>query len=502
MAKPTGFMEFQRELPEDRAPVERIKDWQELHLHFSEEKLNKQGARCMNCGVPFCHTGITLNNMASGCPINNLIPEWNDLVYKGHWHQALDRLLKTNNFPEFTGRVCPAPCEGSCTLGINESPVTIKSIEHAIIEKGFKEGWIQAKPPLARTGKKVAVVGSGPAGLACADQLNQAGHLVTVFERADRVGGLLMYGIPNMKLDKQLVQRRVDLMTTQGIKFVTSTEIGKNYPTDKLLSEFDAVVLCAGATKPRDLPVEGRHLKGIHFAMEFLHGNTQHLMDQDQAQTHNTPAFHYPFISAEGKDVMVIGGGDTGTDCVGTALRHNCHSLLQLEILNRPADTRQADNPWPEWPKVFKQDYGQEEFNALYGHDPRHYCVTAKRFIGDEDGNLKEVHTVNVEWKKDSTGRFGPQEIPGTEKVHPVQLVLLAMGFLGPEETLFECMGLTQDERSNVKAEYGKFATNLPGVFAAGDMRRGQSLVVWAINEGRGAARECDRYLMGNTTLP
>jgi glutamate synthase (NADPH/NADH) small chain len=502
MAKPSGFMEYNRELPADRIPKERIKDWHEFHLHFPEEKLKSQGARCMDCGIPFCHTGVILNGMASGCPINNLIPEWNDLVYKGLWHQALDRLLKTNNFPEFTGRVCPAPCEGACTLGITSNPVTIKSIEHAIIEKGFEEGWIDAQPPLMRTGKKVAVVGSGPAGLACADQLNNAGHLVTVFERADRIGGLLIYGIPQMKLEKRLVDRRVDLMAAKGIKFVTNTEVGKNYPADKLTSEFDAVVLCGGATRPRDLPLEGRQLKGIHFAMEFLHGNTKHLLDQEQADLSNPDTFSHPFISAEGKDVLVIGGGDTGTDCVGTALRHNCRSLQQLEILSRPPETRQPDNPWPEWPKIYKLDYAQEEFKDIYGQDPRNYSVTAKRFIGDDDGNLKEVHTINVEWVKDANGRFGPKEIPGTEKVYPAQLVLLAMGFLGPEETILGALDVVRDERSNAKAEYGKFATNRPGVFAAGDMRRGQSLVVWAINEGRGAARECDRYLMGTTSLP
>ena len=502
MAKPTGFMEFDRELPADRAPLVRIKDWQEFHLEFPENKLKQQGARCMDCGVPFCHTGQLISGMASGCPINNLIPEWNDLVYRGLWHQALERLLKTNNFPEFTGRVCPAPCEGSCTLGLNASPVTIKSIEHAIIEKGFEEGWITAQPPLARTGKKVAVVGSGPAGLACADQLNKAGHLVTVFERSDRIGGLLIYGIPNMKLDKKLVKRRVDLMSAQGVKFVTNTEIGKNYPAEKLVQDFDAVVLCGGATRPRDLPLEGRQLNGIHFAMDFLHGNTKHLLNQASAAAQDSQSADHPFISAEGKDVMVIGGGDTGTDCVGTSLRQNCHSLLQLEILSRPPETRQADNPWPEWPKVYKLDYGQEEYKTLYGSDPRNYSVTAKRFVGDEQGNLKEVHTVDVEWVKDANGRFGPREIPGTEKVHPAQLVLLAMGFLGPEETVLAPLGVARDERSNAKAEYGKFATNLPGVFAAGDMRRGQSLVVWAINEGRGAARECDRFLMGATSLP
>jgi glutamate synthase (NADPH/NADH) small chain len=502
MAKPTGFMEYQRELPADREPRERVKDWDEFHLQFPDQKLAVQAARCMDCGIPFCHTGKVLNGMASGCPINNLIPEWNDLVYRGQWQQALDRLLKTNNFPEFTGRVCPAPCEASCTLGINDPPVTIKNIEKTIIEKGFAEGWIVPTPPAVRTGKKVAIVGSGPAGLACADQLNKAGHLVTVFERADRIGGLLIYGIPNMKLEKKVVERRVDLMTAEGVTFVTSTEVGKDYPAEKLLSEFDAVVLCGGATKPRDLPVEGRALNGIYFAMEFLHGNTQNLLHKQNHRNHNGSGFSYPFISAEGKDVIVIGGGDTGTDCVGTALRHKCRSLTQLEILNRPPDARQPDNPWPEWPKVFTVDYGQEEADAIYGSDPRTYSVTAKRFIGDEKGNVKEVEIVSVEWVKDESGRVAPREVPGTEQTHPAQLVLLAMGFLGPEDFMLEALGVARDGRSNVKAEYGKFATSLPGVFSAGDMRRGQSLVVWAINEGRGAARECDRYLMGETVLP
>ena len=502
MAKPTGFMEYQRELPADRTPQERIEDWQEFHLHFADAKLQVQAARCMNCGIPFCHTGTLINGMASGCPINNLIPEWNDMVYRGLWRQALDSLLKTNNFPEFTGRVCPAPCEGSCTLGISDPSVTIKSIENTIIEKGFEEGWIVATPPATRTGKKVAIVGSGPAGLACADQLNKAGHWVTVFERADRIGGLLAYGIPNMKLEKKVVSRRVNLMAAEGIKFVTSVEIGKNYPAEKLLREFDATVLCCGATKPRDLPVEGRELKGIHFAVEFLHGNTKNLRDRKHGDTQSYGSFSYPFVSAEGKDVIVIGGGDTGTDCVGTSLRHGCRSLMQLEILDRPPETRQPDNPWPEWPKVYTLDYGQEEYQAIYGHDPRKYLVTAKRFIGDDDGSVKEVQTVQVEWIKDSNGRFGPREILGTEQTHPAQLVLFAMGFLGPEDALLESLGVARDERSNVKADYGKFVTSLPGVFAAGDMRRGQSLVVWAINEGRGAARECDRYLMGETILP
>lgn len=498
MAKPTGFMEYQRELPPDRAPLERIGDWQEFHLHLSENKLQQQGARCMDCGIPFCHTGTLLSGMASGCPINNLIPEWNDLVYRGLWRQALDRLLKTNNFPEFTGRVCPAPCEGSCTLGIHEPPVTIKNIECTIIDKGFAEGWLVPTPPAKRTGKKVAVVGSGPSGLACAAQLNTAGHWVTVFERADRIGGLLMYGIPNMKLDKQVVQRRVDLMAAEGITFVTQTEVGQDYPADKLLQEFDAVVLCGGATKPRDLPIEGRDLKGIHFAMEFLHGNTKRLFDGLPPHEGKEG-----YISATGKDVIVIGGGDTGTDCVGTSLRHGCKSLIQLEILPMPPATRQPDNPWPEWPKVYRLDYGQEEAVALYGRDPRDYAITAKRFVGDANGQVKEVHTVQVEWTTGGNGsRPFPKEIPGTEKIMPAQLVLLAMGFLGPEDTLLNQLGVERDERSNAKAEYGQFATSLPGVFAAGDMRRGQSLVVWAINEGRSAARECDRYLMGLTDLP
>jgi glutamate synthase (NADPH) small chain len=502
MAKPTGFIEYQREVPPDRAPEERIKDWNEFHLPVLEQKLQTQGARCMDCGIPFCHTGQMINGMAAGCPINNLIPEWNDLVYRGQWRMALDRLHKTNNFPEFTGRVCPAPCEGSCTAGRMGDPVSIKSIECAIVDKGFEEGWILPEPPPFRSGKKVAVVGSGPAGLAAAAQLNRAGHLVTVFERADRIGGLLTYGIPNMKLDKNIVQRRVDILAAEGITFVTGVEIGADKSAEELRAEFDAIVLCGGATRPRDLPIEGRDLKGIHFAMEFLQGNTRHLLNGKGPKVGWEQRSGYgEFISAEGKDVLVIGGGDTGTDCVGTSLRHGCKSLVQIEILSRPPDERAADNPWPEWPKVYKLDYGQEEFKALYGADPRQYTVTAKRFVGDEDSSVKEVHTVNVEWVNEN-GRFIPRDVPGTEKVYPAQLVLLAMGFLGPEETVLGKLNVEQDERGNAKAEHGKFATNLPGVFAAGDMRRGQSLVVWAINEGRGAARECDRYLMGSTVLP
>lgn len=495
MGKPTGFMEYKRELPEDRAPLERIKDWEEFHLHLNEEKQRTQAARCMDCGIPFCHTGILINGMASGCPINNLIPEWNDLIYRGLWKEALNRLLRTNNFPEFTGRVCPAPCEGSCTVGINDPQVTIKNNECTIIDRAFEEGWIQPQPPQKRTGKKIAVVGSGPSGLACADQLNKVGHSVTVFERADRPGGLLMYGIPNMKLDKKkVVQRRIDLMTAEGVAFVTNTEVGKDFPTDRLLKEFDAVVLCGGATKPRDLPAEGRNLKGVYFAMEFLHKNTKSLLDSNLEDCN--------YLCAKDKDVIIIGGGDTGTDCVGTSIRHGCRTVHQFEILPQPPQARTPDNPWPQWPKVLKTDYGQEEAIALYGADPRQYCITTKKFVGDEEGRVKEVHTVQIEWKKDEAGRFIPVEIPGTEKIWPAQLVLLAMGFLGPDETIIDPLGIERDPRSNVKAEYGKHETNIKGVFAAGDMRRGQSLVVWAINEGRSAAREVDKYLMGYTNLP
>lgn len=494
MGKPTGFMEYARELPLAQSPRERIHQWTEFHGHADESLLRQQGARCMDCGVPFCHTGTLIEGMAAGCPINNLIPEWNDLVYRGLWKEALERLHKTNNFPEFTGRVCPAPCEGSCVLGISAPPVTIKSIECAIVDRGFAEGWIVPQPPAVRTGKKVAVVGSGPAGLACADQLNKAGHWVTVFERADRVGGLLMYGIPNMKLDKQVVERRVSLLRAEGVAFVTSCEVGKDYPAARLREEFDAVVLCGGATKPNDFfaKTEGRQLAGIHFAMEYLHGNTKSLLDSNHQDG--------KYLSAKGKDVVVIGGGDTGTDCVGTALRQGCRSILQLEIVPKPPLGRAPDNPWPQWPKVYKLDYGQEEAEALFGADPREYSIQTTRFVG-EQGRLSEIHTVRVEWVKDN-GRAIPRNIPGSEQVFPAQLLLLALGFSGPENQLIDQLGVEKDNRSNAKAEHGKFATSVPGIFAAGDMRRGQSLVVWAINEGRGAARECDRFLMGRTNLP
>jgi glutamate synthase (NADPH/NADH) small chain len=494
MAKATGFLEYRREEPAERPPLERVRDWQPIHLHLPDSALQTQAARCMDCGIPFCHTGHILNGMTSGCPLNNLIPEWNDLLYRGLWREAYERLSQTNNFPEFTGLVCPAPCEAACNLSLHEPAVTIKSIEAAIIEKAFSEGWVKPDPPAKRTGKKVAVIGSGPAGLACADQLNRVGHHVTVFERADRIGGLLTYGIPNMKLAKGLVQRRVDLMATAGIAFITNTAVGRDYPVARLRDEFDAIVLCTGAARPRDLPVAGRRLAGIHFAVDFLHTNTKSLLDANHADGQ--------YISAAGQDVVIIGGGDTGTDCVATALRQGCRSLVQFEIMARPPNERAPDNPWPQWARVYRLDYGQAEAAALFGRDPRHYCLMTKRFIGDEQERLQALATVAVQWETKDNGRPTFHEIPGSERLWPAQLVLLAMGFLGPESDLLAQLGVAQDERANAKADYGRFATSTHGVFAAGDARRGQSLVVWAIAEGRGAARECDRYLMGETDLP
>ena len=491
MGKVKGFMEYQREVPVDREPLERIKDWQEFHKEMPEKDLQEQGARCMDCGTPYCHTGFMLSGMTSGCPIHNLIPEWNDYVYKGFWHEAYDRLMKTNNFPEFTGRVCPAPCEGSCVLGIIEPPVTIKNIECSIIEHAFASGWVEPKTIAYRTGKRVAVVGSGPSGLAAADQLNKAGHSVTVFERDDHIGGLMMFGIPNMKLDKKLVlQRRVDLMRLEGVVFMENTEVGVDYPADKLLEEFDAVVLCTGATKPRDLFAEGREFPGIHFAMEFLRSSTKALLAEGS-----------PVLSAAGKNVVVIGGGDTGTDCVATSLRQGCKSVIQLEIMPKPPLERQADNPWPEWPKTFKVDYGQEEAALVQGDDPRKYSMMTKKFLADEQGNLRGVEVSKVEWVK-SEGRYAPQPVAGTEQIISAELVLLAMGFIGPDEHLLQQLQVIQDDRSNIRATDKAYLTNRERIFAAGDARRGQSLVVWAIHEGRSAARECDRFLMGETSLP
>jgi glutamate synthase (NADPH/NADH) small chain len=487
-------MEYSRQLPADREPAERIKDWEEFHKHLSEEELRTQGARCMDCGTPYCHTGIDMAGGTSGCPVNNLIPEWNNLVYRGLWKEALDRLLKTNNFPEFTGRICPAPCEGSCTVGLIGQPVTIKTIEQAIIDKGFEEGWIVPTPPEKRTGKRVAVVGSGPAGLAAAAQLNKAGHHVTVYERADRIGGLLMYGIPSMKLDKAVVQRRVDLMAAEGIRFVTNTEIGKDISSQQLVDDYDAVVLCGGATKPREFNIEGSDLNGVHYAMTYLNGTIKSLLDSGLSDG--------KYISAEGKDVIVIGGGDTGSDCVATALRHGCRSVTQFGTHPMaPLERDPINNPWPQFPNVYTLDYAQEEAKAVYGKDPREFSIMTTKFVGDDNGNLKELHTVQIERIVDENGRKIYQPIPGTEKVFPAQMALIAIGFDGPEQTIVNQLGLETDRRSNVKAAYGKYQTNVDKVFAAGDMRRGQSLVVWAINEGRQAAREVDKYLMGATVL-
>jgi len=491
VGKTTGFMEFGREPAHIRAPLERARDWSESHPGYEEETLREQGARCMDCGIPYCHTGALVNGLALGCPIHNLIPEWNDLVYRGQWREAIIRLHKTNNFPEFTGRVCPAPCEGSCTLGINQPPVTIKTIENEIVERAFREGWIVPEPPLARTGMKVAVVGSGPAGLAAAAQLNRAGHTVTVFERSDRIGGLLVYGIPNMKLDKSVIERRVKLLEAEGVTFVTGMAVGANVAAETLIGEFDAVVLAIGSTIPRDLKVEGRELAGVHFAMDFLVANTRALLGGPA-----TP------ISAAGKSVIVIGGGDTGTDCVGTALRQGAKSVVQLEILPRPPESRAADNPWPQWPKVYKLDYGQEEAAALWGTDPRRYMVNTRRLVGDELGRVKTIETVDIEWAHTPGGRPEMRECAGTEKSLPAELVLIAMGIVGPEPALPAAFGCKLDHRGNIVHDED-FMTTTSGVFTAGDCSRGQSLVVWAINEGRLAARAVDRFLMfGESVLP
>lgn len=486
MGHPTGFKEHARKTVPYRSATERIGDFLEIYTEPAEAELRKQGARCMDCGVPFCQS-------ASGCPIDNLIPEWNDLVYQGRWREALDRLHKTNNFPEFTGRVCPAPCEGACVLGITDPPVTIKNLENAIIDRGFAEGWVTAQVPTKRSGKKVAVIGSGPAGLAAAAQLNKVGHTVTVYERADRIGGLLMYGIPNMKLDKQVVQRRIDLMAAEGVRFVTNADVGGNVDPVRLRDENDALLLATGATKPRDLVVPGRGLDGIHFAMEFLTGNTRSLLDSNHRDGQ--------YISAKDKDVIVIGGGDTGTDCIGTSLRHGCSSLVNFELLPKPPNERAVDNPWPQWPRIYRVDYGHAEVEAKFGKDPREYCILTKEFLGNDQGRVCGLKTVQVEWKK-VDGQFKLLEVPGSERNWKADLVLLAMGFLGPEHAVSERLGIKLDPRTNYEAQHGPFATSVSGVFAAGDCRRGQSLVVWAINEGRGAARAIDEYLTGSSVLP
>ena len=506
MGKPTGFKEHPRRPVPYRDPVVRISDFKEIFTDGEDDQLQVQGARCMDCGVPFCQS-------ASGCPIDNLIPEWNDLVYQGRWQEALQRLHKTNNFPEFTGRTCPAPCEGACVLGIIEPPVTIKNIENAIIDRGFAEGWVKAEPPLVRTGKKVAIIGSGPAGLTAAAQLNKAGHTVTVYERADRIGGLLMYGIPNMKLDKSVVERRIKLLKKEGIKFVTKTHVGRkeDFPVghmsrimeergcklkyldpQKLLEENDAVLLATGATRPRDLTIPGRELAGIHFAMDFLTRNTKSLLDSQLADD--------GYISAKGKRVIVIGGGDTGADCIGTSLRHGCKSVVNFELLDRPPQKRADNNPWPQWPRIFRVDYSHAEAEKKFGSDPRTYSILSKSFVDNGKGRVAGIKTVRLDWSR-SSGNAPYTEIPGSEEVFPCDLVFLSMGFLGPESAVSEMLGLEHDSRGNYKAEHGAFRTNHDKVFAAGDCRRGQSLVVWAINEGRGAARAIDEALMGHSLL-
>ena len=502
MGKLTGFKEYQRETVPYRDPMLRLNDFYEIYTDPQEKHLRTQGARCMDCGVPFCQSD-------TGCPVDNLIPEWNDLVYNGRWEDALERLHKTNNFPEFTGRVCPAPCEGSCVLGITEPQVTIKNIENAIIDRGFEEGWVKPSPPAAETGKSVAIIGSGPAGIAAAQQLRRSGHKVSVYERADRIGGLLMYGIPNMKLDKNHVERRIDQLRSEGVEFFTNTQIGTKEddpeghinrimadakhkityinPND-LKQKHDAVLWATGATKPRDLPIPGRDLKGVHFAMDFLTRNTKSLLDSKLEDD--------LFIDAKDKNVIVIGGGDTGNDCIGTSLRHGCKSMVNFELLPEPPEQRAKNNPWPQWPKIFRVDYGHEETIARDGDDPRHFCILSKEFIDDGNGNLAGVRTVNVDWIQGDNGQFKMHEIEGSEKEWKADLITLALGFLGPEQTATDMQELEYDPRSNIKAEYGKFTTNIEGVFAAGDCRRGQSLVVWAINEGRGAADAIDQYLM------
>jgi len=476
MGKATGFLELDRQVESYREVDVRINDYDEIFSgSHNLDLLQEQGSRCMDCGVPFCQS-------SNGCPIDNLIPEWNDLVYKNEWQEALERLEKTNNFPEFTGRVCPAPCEGSCVLGLNNPAVTIKNIELAIVDKGFEEGWIKPKVIESRSGKNIAIVGSGPAGLAAADELNQMGHSVKVYERSDRIGGLLMYGIPNMKLGKDVVERRVQLLESEGIEFITNVDIGKDLTTKELKETCDAVIFATGATKARDLPAENRDAKGIYPAMDFLTSNTKSLLDSGQPDQSD--------LSAKGKNVIVIGGGDTGTDCIGTSLRQGAKSIINFELMSRPPEDRSDNNPWPEWPVIFRVDYGHEESSQVFGKDPRHYQLLTKAFIKDTDGNVKGIKTVNVDLIK---GKL--TEIEGTEKTWDAELVLLSMGFLSPEHYLSDDSEIELDQRGNYLSEHGDYKTSKDGIFSAGDCRRGQSLVVWAINEGRGVASSVNDFL-------
>ena len=494
MGKPTGFLEYDRVNGKAAEPLERIKNFNEFHTPLTEEQQRKQGARCMECGVPFCQSGMMMNGMVSGCPLHNLVPEWNDLVYTGNWAQAYNRLKKTNSFPEFTSRVCPAPCEAACTCGLNGSPVSIKENEHAIIEKAYETGKAGPRPPKLRTDKKIAVIGSGPSGLAAADQLNKRGHNVTVFEREDRVGGLLMYGIPNMKLEKQIIDRKINVMKEEGVTFVTGANVGKNYKAAKLLKEYDSIVLACGASNPRDINVSGRDAEGIYFAVDFLKSTTKSLLNSNLEDGN--------YISAKDKHVIVIGGGDTGNDCVGTAIRHGCASVTQLEMMPKLPEKRAENNSWPEWPHILKTDYGQEEAIAVFGHDPRIYQTTVKEFVKDESGKLVKAILVSLKAEKNpETGRMSMVPVEGSEKEVPADLVLIAAGFLGAQAYVADAFGVELNARTNVATEAGKYATNVEKVFTAGDMHRGQSLVVWAIHEGRDVAKEVDKYLMGYTNL-
>lgn len=494
MGKPTGFLEYERVEAKAVAPKERIKNFNEFHTPLSETEQRCQSARCMDCGVPFCQSGMTIKGMTSGCPLNNLIPEWNDLVYTGNWEQAYNRLHKTSNFPEFTSRVCPALCEKACTCGLNGDAVCTKENEMAIIEHAYANGLAGPKPPKARTGKRIAVIGSGPSGLAVADQLNKRGHLVTVYERADRIGGLLRYGIPNMKLEKHIIDRKLNVMKDEGVEFVTEVNIGQNIKAKKIMDDYDAVVLAVGASNPRDISAPGRDADGIYFAVDFLTATTKSLLDSDLTDG--------KYISAKDKNVIVIGGGDTGNDCVGTAIRHGCKSVTQLEMMPKAPDVRSETNPWPQWPLVCKTDYGQEEAIAVFGHDPRIYTTTVKEFKKDKKGKLCKVVTIQLESKVDeATGRRMMVPVEGTEKELPCELVLIAAGFLGTQKYLTDAFGVEVNQRTNIKTDDGRFATNVTGVFAAGDCHTGQSLVVKAIRQGRDCAREVDKYLMGYTNL-
>lgn len=494
MGKPTGFMDYNRQTAEAVAPKERIQNFNEFHTPLSKEEQQKQGARCMACGVPFCQSGMEIMGMTSGCPLHNLVPEWNDLVYTGNWEQAYSRLKKTNNFPEFTARVCPALCEAACTCGNYGDAVSVKENEFGIIENAYEQGFAKAQPPKVRTGKKVAVIGSGPAGLAAADQLNKRGHQVTVYERDDRVGGLLMYGIPNMKLEKHIIERKVKIMEEEGVTFLTGVNVGVDVKAAKLLKDYDRVILACGAKNPRDIKAPGRDAKGIYFAVDFLAATTRSLLDSELKDK--------KYISAKGKRVVIIGGGDTGNDCVGTSIRHGAVSVTQLEMMPKAPDDRAENNPWPEWPKVCKTDYGQEEAIAMFGHDPRIYQTTVKEFLKDKNGNLSGLVTVKLESKKDEkTGRMAMVEVAGSEKKMEADLVLIAAGFLGTEKYIADAFGVSLNERTNVSTKSERYETNVKNVFTAGDMHRGQSLVVWAIREGREVAREVDESLMGYTNL-